>query len=69
MLTPASLSLILATFPKNKRAVVVSLWGAVGGLAAALGPSLGAFVVASLGWQSAFYLNVPLVIYSSCDPI
>ena len=49
MLTPASLSLVLAAFPKNKRAVVVSLWGAVGGLAAAVGPSLGAFVVASLG--------------------
>lgn len=64
MLTPASLSLVLAAFPTSKRAVVVSLWGAVGGLAAALGPSLGAFVVASLGWQWAFYLNVPLGIYA-----
>lgn len=60
MLTPASLSLVLAAFPINKRAVAVSLWGAVGGLAAAVGPSLGAFVIASLGWQWAFYLNVPL---------
>lgn len=64
MLTPSSLSLVLAAFPISKRAVVVSLWGAVGGLAAALGPSLGAFVVASLGWQWAFYLNVPLGIYA-----
>lgn len=62
MLTPASLSLVLAAFPTNKRAVAVSLWGAVGGLAAAVGPSLGAFVIASLGWQWAFYLNVPLGI-------
>lgn len=60
LLTPASLSLVLAAFPSNKRAVAVSLWGAVGGLAAAVGPSLGAFVIASLGWQWAFYLNVPL---------
>ncbi|WP_230411921.1 DHA2 family efflux MFS transporter permease subunit [Denitromonas iodatirespirans] len=60
LLTPASLSLVLAAFPTNKRAVAVSLWGAVGGLAAAVGPSLGAFVIASLGWQWAFYLNVPL---------
>lgn len=65
MLTPASLSLVLAAFPKTKRAVVVSLWGAVGGLAAALGPSLGAFVIASLGWQWAFYLNVPLGVYAT----
>jgi EmrB/QacA subfamily drug resistance transporter len=62
LLTPASLSLVLAAFPTNKRAVAVSLWGAVGGLAAAVGPSLGAFVIASLGWQWAFYLNVPLGI-------
>lgn len=60
LLTPASLSLVLAAFPTNKRAVAVSLWGAVGGLAAAVGPSLGAFVIASLGWQWALYLNVPL---------
>lgn len=62
LLTPASLSLVLAAFPLAKRAVAVSLWGAVGGLAAAVGPSLGAFVIASLGWQWAFYLNVPLGI-------
>lgn len=62
LLTPASLSLVLAAFPMDKRAVAVSLWGAVGGLAAAVGPSLGAFVIASLGWQWAFYLNVPLGI-------
>lgn len=60
LLTPASLSLVLAAFPPTKRAVAVSLWGAVGGLAAAAGPSLGSFVIASFGWQWAFYLNVPL---------
>lgn len=64
LLTPASLSLVLAAFPIGKRAVAVSLWGAVGGLAAAVGPSLGAFVIASLGWQWAFYLNVPLGIFA-----
>ncbi|MFC4924363.1 MFS transporter [Delftia deserti] len=62
LLTPASLSLVLAAFPTTKRAVAVSLWGAVGGLAAAVGPSLGSFVIASLGWQWAFYLNVPVGI-------
>ncbi|RYE69261.1 MAG: MFS transporter, partial [Oxalobacteraceae bacterium] len=36
------------------------LWGAVGGLAAAVGPSLGSFVVDSFGWPWAFYLNLPL---------
>ena len=60
LLTPASLSIVLAAFPQNKRAVVVSLWGAVGGVAAAVGPSLGSFVVDSVGWPWAFYINLPL---------
>jgi len=60
LLTPASLSLVLAAFPQHKRAIAVSLWGAVGGLAAAIGPSAGAFVVDSVGWPWAFYLNLPL---------
>jgi len=40
--------------------VAVSLWGAVGGFAAAVGPSLGSFVVDSVGWPWAFYINLPL---------
>lgn len=60
MLTPASLSIVLDAFPHGKRAVAVSLWGAVGGLAAAIGPSVGSFIVDAVGWQWAFYLNLPL---------
>ena len=60
LLTPASLALVLGAFPADRRAVVVSLWGAVGGLAAALGPSMGAAVVDALGWRWAFFLNLPL---------
>ncbi len=60
LLTPASLSLILDAFPLQKRAVAVSLWGAVGGMAAAIGPSLGSFIVDSMGWSWAFYINLPI---------
>lgn len=60
LLTPASLALVLGAFPADRRSVVVSLWGAVGGLAAALGPSVGAAVVDALGWRWAFFLNLPL---------
>ncbi|MFY9510575.1 MAG: MFS transporter, partial [Rubrivivax sp.] len=60
LLTPASLSIVLAAFPQERRAIVVSLWGAVGGLAAAVGPSVGSFVVDSVGWPWAFYINLPL---------
>jgi len=60
MLMPTSLALVLAAFPIEKRAIAVTLWGAVGGLAAALGPSAGAFLIQSLGWRSAFYINLPI---------
>lgn len=60
LLTPASLSLILDVFPLQKRAVAVSMWGAVGGLAAAIGPSLGTLIVDTMGWPWAFYINLPI---------
>ena len=60
LLTPASLSIVLAAFPASKRALMVSIWGAVGALAAATGPGIGALIVDALGWQWAFYLNLPL---------
>ena len=64
LLTPASLSIVLAAFPSERRAVAVSLWGAVGGLAAALGPSLGSWVTAHAGWPWAFYINVPIGLWA-----
>lgn len=60
-LTPASLALILAAFPPNKRAVAVGLWGAVGALAAAFGPTVGGWLVQLAGRQAVFLVNVPVV--------
>ena len=60
LLTPASLSIVLAAFPQSRRAVTVSLWGAVGGFAAAVGPSLGSFVMQTVGWPWAFFINLPI---------
>ena len=60
LLTPASLSLVLAAFPLEQGALTVSLWGAVGGFAAAIGPSLGAYFAQTLSWRWAFFINVPI---------
>ena len=64
LLTPASMSIVLAAFPIEKRAVAVSLWGAVGGLAAAVGPSLGSWVTHHAGWPWAFYINLPVGLWA-----
>ncbi len=60
ILTPTSLALILATFPAEKRASAVSMWGAVGALAAAVGPSLGAVLISAGSWRWAFFINLPV---------
>jgi len=60
MITPSSLALILDAFPRPKWPVAVSLWAAVGALAAAVGPSLGAVIVQLGGWRWAFLINLPV---------
>ena len=60
LLTPASLSMVLAAFPQERRAVVVASWGAVSAVAAAIGPSLGSLMADRFGWPWAFYVNLPL---------
>lgn len=64
VLTPASLSIVLGAFPASRRAVAVSLWGAVSALAAAVGPSLGSLLVDTLGWRWAFFINVPPALWA-----
>ena len=59
-LLPASLSLLLAAFPAERRSQVVALWGGVGALAVATGPSLGAALITVGGWRWAFFVNVPI---------
>lgn len=60
ILVPASLALVMAAFPRERLPFVVAIWGAIGAFSAALGPSLGALIIDSLGWRWAFYLNLPI---------
>ena len=63
-LTPASLALVLPEFPVEKRTVAIGIWGAVGGLAAAAGPSAGGLLVDVLSWRWLFFINVPFCIFT-----
>src|SRR3954471_20140692 len=66
ILVPASLALVLQTFPRNKVPVAVAIWGAIGAAAGAAGPTLGALVVSNLSWRWAFFINLPVGIVSFC---
>lgn len=60
MLLPASLALLLPEFPLSMRATAVGIWGAVGAVAAASGPPLGALIIQSGGWRWAFLVKAPV---------
>ena len=62
MLFPAGLALALAAFPRSRHQLAIGVWGAMGGLAAALGPSLGALLIAGFGWRSVFLVNIPVAV-------
>ena len=54
------LGLLLPEFPIERRATATALWGAVGGVAAATGPSLGGLLIAWGDWRLVFFVNLVL---------
>jgi EmrB/QacA subfamily drug resistance transporter len=61
-LVPASVALLIGAFPAERRTQMVALWGGIGALAVATGPSLGAAIVSAGGWRWAFFVNIPVGI-------
>ncbi len=59
---PAGLAIVLSAFPIERRQMAIGVWGAMGGLAAAVGPPLGGFLVGAFGWPSVFLVNVPVAL-------
>lgn len=58
---PAGLVLLAACYPEaGVRQRMIGLWAAMGAAAAALGPMIGGFVVAGLGWRWIFWVNLPI---------
>jgi EmrB/QacA subfamily drug resistance transporter len=58
-----SLALIAQEFSAGReRGMAMGLYGATIGMAVAIGPLIGGALIDSLGWESIFYLNVPIGI-------
>jgi EmrB/QacA subfamily drug resistance transporter len=61
LLTPGSLAILQASFAPQDRAAAIGAWSGLGGVATAIGPFLGGYLVgaADWGWRLAFLINVP----------
>jgi EmrB/QacA subfamily drug resistance transporter len=57
---PLSLTLLTSAVPANRRGAALGVWGAMSGLAVALGPLLGGAITQGASWQFIFWLNVPI---------
>jgi EmrB/QacA subfamily drug resistance transporter len=62
MLTPGSLALISSSIDRRDQGAAIGLWSGFGGVAGALGPFLGGWLIEVAGWRSIFFLNVPLTL-------
>jgi EmrB/QacA subfamily drug resistance transporter len=64
ILIPSSLALVMHAFPRDELPKAVAIWGAAGAVAGALGPTLGAAIVEALGWRWAFFINLPVGVFT-----
>lgn len=60
LLTPGSLALIEAGFHPADRARAIGAWSGLSGVAAAVGPLLGGYLIDSVDWRAIFLINLPL---------
>ncbi|WP_241521638.1 MFS transporter [Arthrobacter pityocampae] len=60
LLTPGSLAIIQASFAGEDRARAIGAWSGLGGVATAVGPFLGGWLVESASWRWIFLINIPI---------
>jgi EmrB/QacA subfamily drug resistance transporter len=62
LLTPGSLAMIQGSFRPADRGRVIGQWAGLGGIAAAIGPLLGGWIVENASWRWIFLINVPVAV-------
>lgn len=60
LLTPGSLAILEASFRPDDRSRAIGAWSGLSGVASAIGPFLGGWLVDAGSWRWVFLLNVPL---------
>jgi EmrB/QacA subfamily drug resistance transporter len=60
LLTPGSLAIIQASFEPDDRGGAIGAWSGLGGIALAIGPFVGGWLIQAATWRWIFLLNLPL---------
>jgi EmrB/QacA subfamily drug resistance transporter len=62
LMNPATLSIIVATFPPRQRGTAIGIWVGVSAMALAIGPLIGGILTEQINWSWIFFINVPVGI-------
>jgi EmrB/QacA subfamily drug resistance transporter len=60
LLTPGSLAILSASFAPRDRSRAIGAWSGLGGIAGAVGPFVGGWLIDAWSWRLVFLVNLPL---------
>ena len=63
LLTPGSLAILEASFRREDRSRAIGAWSGLAGVASAIGPFVGGWLVDTGSWRAIFVLNLPLAVF------
>lgn len=69
LLQANSVALITHAFPANERGKAIGIQGAVQAISMSVGPFVGGILIATAGWRSIFYINIPIGILGTLAAI
>jgi EmrB/QacA subfamily drug resistance transporter len=62
LLTPGSLAILQASFAADDRSAAIGAWSGLGGVATAIGPFLGGWLIGAVSWRLVFFINLPIAV-------
>lgn len=64
LLVPGSMAMIAAVFHPDDRAKAIGAWSGLAGVATAIGPFLGGWLIDAVSWRWVFLINPPIAAFA-----